>query len=135
MPLGFVVYTAIDTGWVESARLVFRPRVGELLSNTVLLTVIAVPLSVIVGVGGAWLVERTALWGRRAWSLLLAAPLAIPAFVGSYGWVSAIPSLGGLWSGVLIAVLFYYPLVYIPVAAALSRLDPALEESAAALGL
>nr|WP_248492161.1 ABC transporter permease subunit [Tsukamurella sp. PLM1] len=45
------------------------------------------------------------------------------------------PSLGGLWSGVLIAVLFYYPLVYIPVAAALSRLDPALEESAAALGL
>ena len=36
--------------------------------------------------------------------ILLAAPLAIPAFVGSYGWVSAIPSLGGLWSGVLIAV-------------------------------
>ncbi|MCA4995840.1 iron ABC transporter permease [Tsukamurella tyrosinosolvens] len=135
VPLGFVVYTTIDTGWAESARLVFRPRVAELLSNTVLLTVIAVPLSVIVGVGGAWLVERTALWGRRAWSLLLAAPLAIPAFVGSYGWVSAIPSLGGLWSGVLIAVLFYYPLVYIPVAAALSRLDPALEESAAALGL
>ncbi|MET9326938.1 iron ABC transporter permease [Tsukamurella sp. NPDC003166] len=135
MPLGFVVYTTIDTGWSESVRLVFRPRVGELLINTVLLTLVAVPLSVVVGVGGAWLVERTSLWGRRAWSLLLAAPLAIPAFVGSYGWVSAIPSLGGLWSGVLIAVLFYYPLVYIPVAAALSRLDPALEESAAALGL
>ncbi|KXP15180.1 iron ABC transporter permease [Tsukamurella pseudospumae] len=135
VPLGFVVYSAIDTGWAESVRLVFRPRVGELLANTVLLTLIAVPLSVVVGVAGAWLVERTVLWGRRAWSLLLAAPLAIPAFVGSYGWVSAIPSLGGLWSGVLIAVLFYYPLVYIPVAAALSRLDPALEESAAALGL
>ncbi|WP_308297574.1 ABC transporter permease [Tsukamurella paurometabola] len=135
MPLGFVVYTTIDTGWAESARLVFRPRVAELLTNTVLLTAIAVPLSVIVGVGGAWLVERTTLWGRRVWSLLLAAPLAIPAFVGSYGWVSAIPSLGGLWSGVLISVLFYYPLVYIPVAAALSRLDPGLEESAAALGL
>lgn len=135
MPLGFVVYTTIDTGWAESLRLILRPRVAELLANTALLTLIAVPLSVIVGVGGAWLVERTTLWGRRVWSLLLAAPLAIPAFVGSYGWVSAIPSLGGLWSGVLIAVLFYYPLVYIPVAAALSRLDPALEESAAALGL
>ncbi|WP_461168011.1 ABC transporter permease [Tsukamurella serpentis] len=125
----------VDTGWTESLRLVLRPRVGELLTNTVLLTVIAVPLTVLIGVGGAWLVERTTLFGHRVWSLLLAAPLAIPAFVGSYGWVSAIPSLAGLWSGVLIAVLFYYPLVYIPVAAALSRLDPALEESAAALGL
>lgn len=135
MPLGFVVFTTVDTGWAESARLVFRPRVGELLTNTVLLTLVTVPLTLVLGVGGAWLVERTTLFGHRVWALVLAAPLAIPAFVGSYGWVSAIPSLAGLWSGVLISVLFYYPLVYIPVAAALSRLDPALEESAAALGL
>ncbi len=135
LPLGFVVAMTVDTGWSQTLDLVLRPRVGELLANTVLLTVTAVPLSVALGVGGAWLVERTTLWGRRIWSLLLAAPLAVPAFVGSYGWVSAVPSLAGLWSGVLIAVLFYYPLVYIPVAAALSRLDPALEETAASLGL
>ena len=35
----------------------------------------------------------------------------------------------------LIATLSYFPLVYIPAAATLSRLDPALEESAASLGL
>ncbi len=135
VPLGFVVAMTVDTGWSESVALIIRPRVGELLVNTVLLIVVTVPLTVTLGVAGAWLVERTDLWGRRAWALLLAAPLSIPAFVGSYGWVSAIPTLAGLWSGVLISTLFYYPLVYIPVAAALSRLDPALEESAAALGL
>ena len=78
------------------------------------------------------MVERTAL-GHWGWALALAAPLAIPAFVNSYGWVSAVSSLAGLWSGVLISVLSYFPLVFIPVAA-LSRLDPLLEESAAALG-
>ena len=88
-----------------------------------------------LGVGGAWLVERTRLRGHRWWAVLLAAPLAIPAFVNSYAWVSAVPSLGGLWSGVLIATLSYFPLVYIPAAATLSRLDPAIEQSAASLGL
>ena len=62
------------------------------------------------------------------------APLAVPAFVNSYSWVTAIPSLGGLLGGVLISTLSYFPLVYIPTAATLRRLDPAVEESARALG-
>ena len=45
------------------------------------------------------------------------------------------PSLAGLGAGVLIATLSYFPLVYIPVAATLGRLDPAIEQSAASLGL
>ncbi|BAS07245.1 fe(3+)-transport system permease protein SfuB [Arthrobacter sp. Hiyo4] len=36
---------------------------------------------------------------------------------------------------VLIATLSYFPLVYIPAAATLGRLDPAIEQSAASLGL
>lgn len=135
LPLGYVVYMTIATGWDTAVSLIFRSRVGELLLNTVWLTIVSVPLSVVIGVGGAWLVERTRLRGHRWWAIALAAPLAVPAFVNSYGWVSAIPSLGGLSGGVLISVLSYFPLVYIPVAAALSRLDPTLEESAAALGL
>jgi len=135
LPLGYVVYMSVATGWDTAVGLIFRPRVAELLLNTVLLTLITVPLCLVLGVAGAWLVERTALRGRRTWAVLLAAPLAIPAFVNSYAWVSAVPSLAGLGSGVLIATLSYFPLVYIPAAAALSRLDPAIEQSAASLGL
>ncbi|MEO8283634.1 MAG: iron ABC transporter permease [Pseudarthrobacter sp.] len=135
IPLGYVVYMTAATGWDTAVELIFRPRVGELLLNTVLLMLITVPLCLILGVGGAWLVERTRLRGHRIWAVLLAAPLAIPAFVNSYAWVSAVPSLEGLGSGVLIATLSYFPLVYIPAAATLSRLDPAIEQSAAALGL
>ncbi|PYI37891.1 iron ABC transporter permease [Arthrobacter psychrolactophilus] len=135
IPLGFVAVATVNAGWDTAVAMVFRPRVGELLLNTLKLVLITVPLCVVIGVGGAWLVERTSLAGHKVWAVLLAAPLAIPAFVNSYAWVSAIPSLGGIFGGVLISVLSYFPLVYIPVAAVLSRLDPALEQSAASLGL
>ena len=105
-----------------------------MLVNTVLLVVIATPLCVVLGVGGAWLVERTSVPGRRIWAVLLAAPLAIPAFVSGYAWVSAVPSIAGLGGGVLVSTLAYYPLVYLPAAAAIRGLDPALEESARSLG-
>ena len=82
----------------------------------------------------AWLVERTDLPGRALWRPLFVAPLAVPAFVNSYAWVGVIPSLHGLWAGVLITTLSYFPFMYLPVAATLRRLDPAVEESARALG-
>nr|WP_229232917.1 iron ABC transporter permease [Corynebacterium cyclohexanicum] len=135
IPLGFVVATTISTGWDTATALIFRPRTLELLGNTLMLMLITVPLCIVLGVGGAWLVERTSLKGNKVWAVLLAAPLAIPAFVNSYAWVSAVPSLEGVFSGVLIATLSYYPLVYIPAAATLSRMDPAIEQSAASLGL
>ncbi|MBT2520827.1 iron ABC transporter permease [Arthrobacter sp. ISL-28] len=135
VPLGYVAFMTAVTGWDTAASLIFRPRVGELLLNTALLIAFTVPLCLVLGVGAAWLVERTELRGHKVWAVLLAAPLAIPAFVNSYAWVSAVPSLEGLFSGVLIATLSYFPLVYIPAAATLSRLDPAVEQSAASLGL
>ena len=72
--------------------------------------------------------------GRSFWRPLFVAPLAVPAFVNSYAWVGVIPSLHGLWAGVLVTTLSYFPFMYLPVAATLRRLDPAVEESARALG-
>jgi iron(III) transport system permease protein len=134
IPLGYIVMQSIDTGWDTASALLFRPRVRELLTNTVQLVVVTVPICVVVGVLAAWLVERTRVPGAKLWAVLLAAPLAVPAFVNSYSWVTMIPSLSGLHGGVLIATLSYFPLVYIPIAATLRRLDPAVEESARALG-
>lgn len=134
VPLAFVVAMSVATGWETASALIFRPRVGELLWNTVSLVALSVPLCVVIGVAAAWTVERTTLPAARAFALLLAAPLAVPAFVNSYAWVSVIPSLHGIGGGVLITVLSYYPVVYIPVAATLRSMDPALEQSAASLG-
>ncbi|KUI26862.1 iron ABC transporter permease [Mycobacterium sp. GA-2829] len=134
IPLGYVVWGAISVGWDRAYELVVRPRVGELLINTVALVAVTVPLCVVLGVGVAWLVERTDLPGRALWRPVFVAPLAVPAFVNSYAWVGVIPSLHGLWAAVLVTTLSYFPFMYLPVAATLRRLDPAVEESARTLG-
>jgi iron(III) transport system permease protein len=134
-PVAFIGWVAVETGWSTVVALVVRPRVGELLVSTVLLLALAVPLCMVVGVGLAWLIERSDLPGKRALSWLAVTPLAIPAFVHSYAWVSQFPGLHGIGAGTFISVLAYFPFLYLPVTAALRRLDPNLEETASALGL
>ncbi len=135
LPLGFIVWVTIQIGWTESYRLIVRPRVGELLVNTLLLVAITVPLCAALSVALAWLTERCDLPGARLWSVLAVAPLAVPAFVHSYAWVTLVPGLHGLPAAVLISVIAYFPFMYLPIAATLRRLDPALEDGAASLGL
>ncbi|WP_140404225.1 ABC transporter permease subunit, partial [Nocardioides sp. XL1] len=134
IPLGYVVWSVADVGLAEARDYLFRPRIGELLWNTSRLLVGGVALSVVLGVGGAWLVERTDVPGRGWWHGLMCAPLAVPAFVNGYGWVSmthAVQSYGG---AALVVSLSYFPFVYLPTVAALRRLDPSLEEVSASLG-
>jgi len=135
VPLGFIAWVTFDVGWETVKTLVFRPRVGELLVNTVLLESITIPLSIVLAVTLAWLTERTDIPLARLWAWLAIAPLAVPAFVHSYAWVSLLPGMRGLQSGAFVSVLAYYPFLYLPVAAALRRLDPAIEDAAASLGL
>lgn len=135
VPLGFVVGYTITIGPGEAQQLLWRPRVGELFWNTVRLVVGGMLLSTLIGVAAAWLVERSTLPFRRLWHVLLAAPLAVPAFVNSFAWVSLTPRVEGYGGAVAIVTLSYFPLVFLPVAATLRGLDPALEETAYSLGM
>ncbi|WP_207850035.1 MULTISPECIES: iron ABC transporter permease [unclassified Pseudomonas] len=135
LPIAFVIGVSWYTGWATIEAMIFRPRVGELLINTVLLVLITLPLCIVLGTTLAWLTERSNLPGRRLWSVLAVAPLAVPAFVHSYAWVSLIPSIHGLPAGVLVSVIAYFPFLYLPIAATLRRLDPAIEDVAESLGL
>jgi iron(III) transport system permease protein len=134
IPLGYIAWSMVSLGPGAIYELLARPRVGELLVNTMGLVVVTVPLCLLLGVATAWLVERTDLPGRAVWRPLFVAPLAVPAFVNSYAWVSVVPTLHGFWAGVLVATTSYFPFAYVSVAATLRRLDPAIEESARALG-
>lgn len=134
-PLGFVAWVAAASGLDTIATLVFRPRVGELVVNTALLVLIATPVTAVLGVALAWMTERTDLPARRLVAWLAIAPLTIPAFVHGYAWVSLVPGFHGLGAAVIVSVLAYLPFMYMPVAAAMRRMDPGLEDTAASLGL
>jgi iron(III) transport system permease protein len=135
LPVGVTVYRAAEVAPGDAAALLFRPLVGELLLNTVALTVAATAVSAVLGVACAWLVERTGLPGRRAWSVLAAVPLAVPPFISSYAWVSLSPALQDFAGALLVVSCAYYPLVYLPASAALRGIDPILEETARSLGV
>ena len=134
VPLGYVVVSSSDLGPRAALDFLLRPRIGELLWNTTRLLVGGVLVSAALGVGCAWIVERTDVPGRGWWHGAMCAPLAVPAFVNGYGWVSTTHAVQSYWGAVLVVSLSYYPLVYLPTVAALRRLDPSLEEVSTSLG-
>jgi iron(III) transport system permease protein len=135
LPIAWTAAQAARAGWRDALALLFRPLVGELMVNTLGLIACVTVLSAIIGTAAAWYVERTTLPGRPVWAVLVAVPLAVPAFITSYAWVSMTPALEDFAGALLVVTCSYYPLVYLPVAASLRGMDPALEEAARSLGL
>ena len=135
LPLVFLVLEASQVGWGQLSPLLFRHLTAVLLWNSVRLTAAVTALCALIGVAAAWCTERTQLPARRLWVVLLVVQLAMPDFVLAYSWISLDASFHGYWGSVLVMTLGSYPLVYLPVAAALRTADPALEDVARGLGL
>jgi iron(III) transport system permease protein len=134
LPILVTVVQAAGVSAQGAVDLLLRPLVGRLLVNTVGLVVAASATCAVIGTATAWLVERTDVPGRKVWAVLAVAPLAIPPFISSYAWVSLSNGLQDFGGALLVVTCAYYPLVYLPVAAALRGLDPGLEETARSLG-
>ncbi|MBN8999501.1 MAG: iron ABC transporter permease [Rhizobiales bacterium] len=134
LPIVYVLLRSWNAGWYAIAAELARPRTMILFWNTTVLTVSVTVFAAMIGFGAAWLTERCDLPGRAAWRVLLALPLAMPAFVASFAWKSLGSEFQGIAGAVLILTLESFPLIYLPVAAALRSMDPAMEEVSRSLG-
>ena len=150
MPLGYVLGNAfLVTGqvWVQ----MWQSRVPELLVNTLRLTAGVAVVTLVWGVGLAWLVVRYDFFGRSVWTWLLAAPLGIPPYIMAYGYTELFAYWGPLRpvvqhvlgpdahlpalynsfpAAVLVLSLATYPYVYLLSRAAFLRTNLAFEEAA-----
>jgi iron(III) transport system permease protein len=135
LPVIITVVQALQGGVTAAGHALGASSIPKLLKNTLLLTVLVTPACGVLGVASAWVVERTRLPGRRFWTLLLVAPLAVPLFVTSYAWATLSLSFIGYWGAAAIVTCSYYPIVFLLVAASLRVMDPDLEETARSLGL
>ena len=135
LPIVIIAYQSFEGGTSAIADALGASSSRTLLRNTVLVSLVATPITGVIGVGGAWFVERTRLPGRRLWALLLVAPLTVPLFVTSYAWATLGVALQGFVGAAGIIAFTYYPIVFLLVAVSLRGLDPALEDSARSLGL
>ena len=83
MPLAYVLGNAVLVPghvWVQ----LWQGRVPELLFNTLRLAAGVAVVTLVCGVGLAWLVVRYDFPARRLWTWLLAAPLGIPPYIMAY---------------------------------------------------
>ena len=135
LPVIVTVVQALHGGLSTAVNALTDSSPRALLVNSLLVTAVSAPVCCVLGVGTAWLVERTTLPGRRIWTLLLVAPLTMPLFVTSYAWATLGGALQGFLGAAGIIAFSYYPVVFLLVIVALRGMDPALEESARSLGL
>jgi iron(III) transport system permease protein len=135
LPILVTVVQAFQGGVPAAAAAIRATSARVLLLHSVLVALIAAPLSAVIGVSCAWFVERTSVPGRRLWMMLLVAPITMPLFVTSYAWATFGGVVQGLLGAAGIISFSYYPIVFLLVAASLRGMDPVLEESARSLGL
>lgn len=153
LPLTYLVMRMSAVGGEQLLALIFRPRIVEILFNSVGVAIASTILATAIAVPLAFLTLRTDLPGRRFWLIATTLPLAIPDYVGSFAliaafgpkgswlqlWleplgVEALPEIYG-WTGAILGLtLFTYPYLLLSVHAGLQGIDPALEEAARSLG-
>ena len=134
MPIVYLLDRAGSLGWERAWRELYQDRTFDLLVRSVTLATVVAVLASVIGVVAAWLLFRSDLPGRRVWQVLMVLPLAVPSYAAAYAWISWRPSMAPFPGSVLALTLVSYPFVFLPVAAALRRLDPAHEEVARSLG-
>ncbi len=129
-PLAYLFDIASDRGlnfvWDE----IWQQRTIELVARSLFLAATVSVASVLISVPAAWLVTRGDIPFRSGWRILLALPLAIPSYLAAFAWISWRPSMAGFTGAFVVLTLVSYPYVFLPVCAALSRLNPAIEEIA-----
>lgn len=147
IPFGSLLARVIGAG-TRAIDIAVSGTTLRLVLNTSALALAVMTLAAVIGVGAAWLTERTDLPGRTVWRVTVALPLVIPSYVialtllaatGSRGVLSdlvgfTIPTPGGFLGALLALTLSTYPFVYLTAAAALRRMDQAHEEAARGLG-
>ena len=141
-PFFYLVLRASDAP--DPLQLALSRRVGTLVWDTLRLVGTVTASAVLVGVGCAWLLERSDLPARRLFGIAAALPLAVPSYIGALALVSAfgpggefvaIPGLIGFWGAALVLTLSTYPYVLLVTRAAMSASTPTLEDAARTLGL
>ncbi|MBU2884986.1 iron ABC transporter permease [Gilvimarinus agarilyticus] len=143
VPVGVLVALASDTASLFDAHNL------KVLGNTLALMALTVVGSVLIGVPLALLTAYVHLPWRKFWLILLAAPLAMPSYIGAFtlyaafgpgGEINALtglptPAMYGLPGAALVMTLYTYPFVLLTTRASLLSLDASLVNAARTLGM
>ncbi len=144
-----IVPVGVLFGLAQDSADLFDAHNLKVLTNTLLLMVFTVLGATLIGVPLALLTAYAQLPWRRLWLVLLAAPLAMPSYIGAFTLYAAFgpggeidnllgvptPTVDGLAGATLVMVLYSYPFVMMTTRASLLSLDASLVNAARTLGM
>lgn len=153
-PVAYLIQLAFSPGLATLSE-IWSASLLPLLTETFLLALFSTVWAVCLGVPLAWLVIRTDLPWRKSLRWLAALPLAVPPYIGGLAYITLLGPAGllnsmyysvtgdpgkvvnvyGFWGGVFVLGIFTYPYVFLLSSSALDATNPAMEESARALGM
>ncbi|MDU6658483.1 MAG: ABC transporter permease subunit, partial [Neisseria mucosa] len=134
LPFLYVAMRSWQVGATRAYELLFRPRMFDLLGNTLMLMFGVTLISIVLGITCAVLFQRYRFFGKTFFQTAITLPLCIPAFVSCFTWISLTFRVEGFWGTVMIMSLSSFPLAYLPVEAALKRVSLSFEEVSLSLG-
>lgn len=144
-----VVPVGVLFGLASDSTQLFDAHNLKVLTNTLLLMVLTVLGATLIGVPLALLTAYVQLPWRKVWLIILAAPLAMPSYIGAFTLYAAFgpggelenftgiptPAVHGLAGATLIMTLYTYPFVMLTTRASLLSLDASLVNAARTLGM
>ncbi len=143
IPIAYIIQYGFlaDKSFFE---VLFKQETFLLLKNTLVFTLLVTFISLTIGLICAFLTECCNLPFRRLLATLISLPLCIPALVSSFTWFSINPKIinnftcnylslcelkvsrvSGFYGITFVMVLVSIPLAFIPISAAIKKLDPA----------
>ena len=159
-----LLYVFKESFWIDGKfnlsffkLMVTDPNIRELVINSFKIGVIVTLMTSVVSLPLAYFLTRYRFPARNILRSVILIPMIMPPFVGAlgmqkffgnYGSINMLlvklelmdPSKtidwfgGGFWGVVLLSTLHLYPIMYLNIVAALSNVDPSLEEAAENLG-
>lgn len=132
-----------------------EPQLLEATLNSLWIATGTTVASLLIALPLAWLVARSDMPFRGFFRATALLTFAAPSFIAALGWILLLGPNGGAlnemlmsllgletapfniftpWGIIFVLALFSYPLVFMPVSAALEGVDPAMEHAAAGLG-
>jgi iron(III) transport system permease protein len=159
-----LLYVFKEAFWIESRfnltyfkLMVTDPNIRELVINSFKIGVMVTAVTSIVSLPLAYFLTRYRYPGRDTLRSVVLIPMIMPPFVGAigmqqfFGIFGSVNMLlvklnliditetidwfrGGFWGVVMLSTLHLYPIMYLNIVAALSNVDPSLEEAAENMG-
>jgi iron(III) transport system permease protein len=159
-----LLYVFKEAFWIENRfnltyfkLMVTDPNIRELVINSFKIGVMVTAVTSIVSLPLAYFLTRYRYPGRDTLRSVVLIPMIMPPFVGAigmqqfFGIFGSVNMLlvklnliditetidwfrGGFWGVVMLSTLHLYPIMYLNIVAALSNVDPSLEEAAENMG-